>query len=307
MMRHKTMSKKAKPIIFVALVLGVLASAVLYLRTVNMPVLQPSGWVGDRERNLIIFAGLLSLVVVIPVFAMLFGFAWKYREGNRKKAKYAPNLSGSKLAEAIWWVIPTALITILSVVTWTSSHELDPYKPLASNTRPLTVQVVSLQWKWLFIYPDQHIATVNYLQIPSKTPVNFELTSTNAMNSFWVPGLGGQVYTMTGMSTKLHLMADKNKTYYGSSANISGRGFSGMHFQVKATSQQDFDSWAQTARKHGAPLTMDAYALLSKPSENVPPRHYRLAVDNLYATIINKYMPMSSDSTMDGMDNGGMH
>ncbi len=265
-----------------------------------MPVLEPRGTIGQKEQHLMLFALTLSLIVVIPVFILLFAFAWRYRAGNAK-AKYSPELDGSRIAETIWWLIPSALILILSVVTWRSSHQLDPYQPLASSTKPLTIQVVSLDWKWLFIYPEQHVASVNYVALPVDTPVTFELTSDSVMNSFWIPQLGGQMYTMPGMITQLHLQASSAGDYNGSSANISGKGFAGMTFMARATSKDSFKMWVKSAQQAPNKLTGATYASLAQPSQNNLPAYYSAVDPALYDTIIMKYMmPMAASAERAG-------
>jgi cytochrome o ubiquinol oxidase subunit 2 len=234
------MSKNLKAGVLVVLGLAAVAVAVIYLGSVNIPVLQPRGIVGQKERDLMYISLLLSLIVVVPVFVMLFIFSWKYREGNLKPKKYQPDWDGSRLYESVWWSIPFALIAVLAVITWSSSHDLDPFKPLSAQAPPLEVQVVALDWKWLFIYPKQSIATVNFVEFPVNTPVDFKITSDAPMNSFWIPQLGSQIYAMPGMSTQLHLMAGKAGSYNGKSANISGKGFAGMTFTAKAASNDDF-------------------------------------------------------------------
>lgn len=283
------MSKKHKIIALGVILLAFLAITVNYFQDTNIAVLQPAGQIGEKERNLIYFALALSLVVVIPVFFMLFYFAYKYREGNHK-AKYSPDLAGSKLAEAVWWIVPTILITILAVVAWRSSYDLDPFKKIDSSVKPINIQVVSLDWKWLFIYPDQHIASVNYLQFPENTPINFELTSDSVMNSFWIPQLGSQIYCMPGMYSKLHLIADKTGTFKGSSANISGEGFADMTFNATSSSQADFNAWVASAKKSPENLDKDTYKQLAKPSRNNQHKTYSQAQEGLFATIIGKYM-----------------
>src|SRR6266702_1232883 len=288
------MHKKLRLMLIVLLILGVALAAFLYLRTVNIPVLEPKGVIAEKERQLIFIALGLSAIVVIPVFTLLFVFAWRYRSANTK-AKYSPNLAGSRVAETMWWLILSALILVLSVVTWNSSHALDPYKPLVSNVKPLTIQVVPLDWKWLFVYPDQHIATVNFVQFPQNTPVDFKITSDAVMNSFWVPALGGQIYAMPGMSTQLHLMADQTGNFSGMSANISGKGFSGMVFTAKASTESDFNTWVKYVKKSPNNLTQSAYDALAQPSENNQLTFYASAQNNLYDTIVLKYMtPMQS-------------
>jgi cytochrome o ubiquinol oxidase subunit 2 len=304
------MSKKHKIIAAGIIVLALLAVVANFFHHADVQVLNPAGEVGEKERNLIYFALGLSLVVVIPVFIMLFSFAYKYREGNSKKAKYSPELSGSNVAEAIWWIIPTLLIAILAVVAWRSSYSLDPYKELSSDQKPMKVQVVSLDWKWLFIYPDQKIATVNYFQIPQNTPVDFELTSDSVMNSFWIPRLGSQIYCMPGMTSHLHLVAEKTGDFKGSSANISGAGFSDMFFTAKATTHDEFNQWVANMKKSQVKLDSGLYAELAKPSRNSQQKEYGSVQEGLFATIIGKYVvPLSSQGPgyIIPMDHGDSH
>lgn len=294
------MNRTLKTLTGALLVAGAIAALWWYLRGVNIPVLEPHGTISQKEQRLMIFALSLSLVVVIPVFILLFSFAWRYRAGNTH-AKYSPELDGSRIAETIWWLIPSVLITILSVVTWRSSHQLDPYRPLASSTKPLTIQVVSLDWKWLFLYPEQHVASVNYVALPVNTPVTFELTSDSVMNSFWIPQLGGQMYTMPGMITQLHLQASSAGDYNGSSANISGKGFAGMTFMAHATDGATFQSWVRSVQQAPNKLTAATYASLARPSQNNLPAYYSAVDSALYDTIIMKYMmPMAADSMRTG-------
>jgi cytochrome o ubiquinol oxidase subunit 2 len=255
----------------------------------SIAVLSPEGKIAGHQRDLLVFATGLSLLVIIPVFTLAFYIAWKYHEDN-KKSKYQPKWDHNHSLEFVWWTIPIILIIILAIVTWKSSHDLDPYKPIESHKKPLTVQVVALEWKWLFIYPEQNIATVNYLEIPEKTPINFQITADAPMNSFWIPKLGGQVYAMAGMQTKLHLMADKTGTYNGASANLSGEGFSGMKFIVKSSTEGDFGTWVNNARHSKETLSKDAYTTLAKPSKNNAKQYYSSVDPALYDTVMKKYM-----------------
>lgn len=277
-------------ILGIAALIGAIALTAWFVNTHTIAVLSPKGIIAQRQQELIVYATILMSIVVIPVFMLTFGIAWRYREGN-KKAKYSPDLAGSKLAEIIWWLIPGIIIVLLSFVAWRSSHELDPYKPITGDVKPLKVQVISLQWKWLFIYPEQKVASVNYLPVPINTPLDFTITSDAPMNSFWIPELGGQVYAMSGMSTKLHLIADQMGDFRGSSANISGEGFADMTFTTRAMKQKDFDAWV-TATKNSKPLTMSEYNELAKPSTIDQPTLYTLpdASSALYDTVVNKYM-----------------
>ena len=260
-----------------------------YLHTHTIAVLSPRGTIAYKERSLMLLTVLLGLLVLLPVFALTFGIAWRYREGN-KHATYSPHLTGSLLAETVWWVIPLSIITVLSVVTWHSSHTLDPRRAIISTAKPIKVQVVALEWKWLFIYPQQHVASVNYLAMPVNTPVDFEITADAPMNSFWIPQLGGQIYAMPGMSTELHLMASQTGTYRGSSANISGEGFADMHFTTQAESRQAFNAWVAAATKAPQPLTASVYKTLAKPSVNYPKSMYTAVDANLYHDVLIKYM-----------------
>lgn len=289
------MNKKYKIIIFSLLGLIVLTLFAGYLKQSNIAVLEPAGTVGEKERTLIWLALGLALIVVIPVYVMLFAFAWRYREGAKKKAVYSPELSGSRMAETVWWLIPAALITILSAVTWRSSHELDPYRSIASGTRPLKIQVVAMDWKWLFIYPDQDVASVNFVKFPKDTPLDFQITSDAPMNSFWIPQLGGQIYAMPGMMTQLHLIANRTGSFRGSSANISGKGFSRMTFTAESSSRADYDAWTKSLKGSSEALDVPAYGRLARPGVS-PVRHYSSVKDGLFEAQIVKYLvPSSSD------------
>lgn len=281
----------SKKFVIAILALSFAVIALLITLTVhgNVAVLSPKGSIAQQQFDLIIFTSLLSLVIIVPVFALTFYIAWKYRASNTK-ATYSPDWDHSRVAEAIWWIIPLLLITILAVITWQTSHRLDPYKPISSDKKPITIQVVALQWKWLFIYPKQNIATINYIQFPEKTPINFELTSDAPMNSFWIPELGGQVYAMSGMKTKLHLEATQPGEYRGSSANISGEGFADMHFVAKATSPADFEAWIKEVKRKPEHLTEEVYEKLVKPSRNTPVTYFSGRDESLYDTVIMKYM-----------------
>lgn len=252
-------------------------------------VFEPAGTVAAQERDLIIQAILLMLVIVVPVFILAFSIAWHYRAGNTK-AVYAPDWEHSKLDEFIWWVVPLEIILVLGALTWSSAHALDPYQPLKSANAPITVEVVSLNWKWLFIYPAQGIATVNYLAIPEQTPVAFELTSDAPMNAFWIPQLGGQEMTMPGMVTQLHLMAGGTGTYEGLSSNFSGTGFAGMQFPVTSMTQGQFNQWVAETKQSTSTLTWNSYKALAEPSENNPAAFYALGDPALYTKIVMQFM-----------------
>lgn len=280
--------KKNLGLISVISAVALLLALVLYF-TKKAGVLDPQGVIADKEQDLIITASWLMLLVVIPVFALSFFVIMKYRASN-DKVKYEPTWDSSRLIEIIWWGVPCLIIVTLGVITWKSTHELDPFKPIDSDKKPLTIQVVALQWKWLFLYPEEKIATVNYIQFPEKTPLIFDITADAPMNSFWIPQLGGQVYAMPGMKCKLHLMADRVGRFRGASANLSGTGFAGMTFTAKATSDEEFSSWVETARSSGNTLTKESYPTLVAPTENNPVSLYKLQAEGLFDDILMKYM-----------------
>lgn len=283
------MNKKYKFPLIALMYLAVFAAVFFFLDKNNIALLNPKGQIAMEEKNLMVFATLLMLVVVIPVFILTFVVAWKYRADN-KNAEYKPNWDYNFLVEAIWWGVPCIIIAILSWVTWTSTHALDPFKPLDSKVTPLRVQVVALNWKWLFIYPEQQIASVNFFQVPENRPINFEITADAPMNSFWIPQLGGQIYAMPGMTSKLHLIAQNKGEYKGVSANLSGTGFSGMKFTVKASSDDDFTRWVDSVKRSSSHLTRDAYKALAAPSEDNPVATYVLKDPDLFDYIVMKYM-----------------
>ncbi len=273
---------------------GVLTFAMAALLSgCHMSVLDPKGQIAADEKSLIITATLLMLVVVIPVIFMTLYFAWKYRESNTS-ATYMPNWSYSHRIEAVVWAVPIAIILVLGTITWKTTHELDPYKPLESKVKPITIQVVSLDWKWLFIYPDQHIATINEIQFPANTPVNFKITSDTVMNVFFIPQLGSQIYAMAGMQTQVNLIADTAGTYDGLSTNFSGAGFPDMKFTATATSQADFDAWVAKVKASPNKLGLDNYNEISKPSSKDPVKYFSTVEPVLYAAVLDKYMDKSS-------------
>ncbi len=254
-----------------------------------MAVMDPQGPVGQQEKDLIILAVLLMLIPVVPVIVMTLWFAWRYRASNTK-ATYAPDFEHSNRIEAVVWAIPTLIILALGAVTWVSTHQLDPRRPLAAvspNVKPVEVEVVSLDWKWLFIYPDYGVASVNELALPVGTPVHFKLTSATVMDSFFIPQLGSQIYTMTGMQTQLSLRADKAGTYDGMSANYSGEGFAGMKFQALATDQAGFDAWIAKAKASSTPLDGAAYQALAQRGMADKPVYYASVDPQLFHNVLN--------------------
>jgi len=261
----------------------------------NPALFNPQGPIAAAEIDLIKTMVFLMLIIVVPMFILLFTFARKYRAGNAK---------AQRASEA---AIPAALVAVLAVFSWGSVHAVDPYAPIpaseaAPGAQPITIQVVALPWKWLFIYPAQNIATVNFIQFPVGTPVHFELTADAPMSSFWIPQLGSQIYAMAAMETQLNLEADKIGEFVGKDTEINGAGYAGMQFMAKSSSQEDFDAWVATTQSSStyAPLTMDAYNALAAPSENNPATFYSSVEGDLFDNIMMKYM-MPSSTPMPGM------
>lgn len=258
-------------------------------------ILFPDGIIGIKELDMLLVIQALMLLVVLPVYLFTFLFSWWYRADNTK-AIYDPDLVDNRLAEYFWWGIPLVMTLIVSVYTWVKTHELDPYKPIESDKKALTIQVVALQWKWLFIYPEQNIAAVNFFQFPKDTPLHFEITADAPMNSFWIPKLGGQIYAMPSMKTELYLMANKVGDFMGSSANISGEGFAGMNFIARSSSEEDFNKWVASVKESKDFLSAGSYKQLAAPSSYLPVQVYKLSDPHLFEQIIMKYMhPQKSE------------
>jgi cytochrome o ubiquinol oxidase subunit 2 len=250
-------------------------------------VLDPQGPIATAERLLLINSTAIMLVVVVPVIVATLAFAWWYRASN-PRAERSFNLAYEGRIEFVTWSIPALIVILLGGVSWIGSHQLDPRAPIPADAKPLRVDVVALDWKWLFIYPDQGIAAVNRLVVPTGTPVQFRLTSATVMNSFFVPQLGSQIYTMSGMETHLHLLADRPGEYPGISANFSGDGFSDMRFTVSAVPTKDFDTWLTGTRGTGPALDAAGYAALLQPSKAVPPATYRSVEPKLFERILDE-------------------
>jgi cytochrome o ubiquinol oxidase subunit 2 len=262
----------------------------------HMVVLSPSGDVALRQRDLLVHSTLLMLVIIIPVMALTVWFAWHFRASN-KEARYEPDWHHSTRLELVIWAAPLLIIICLGALTWLGTHLLDPYRPLdrlAANrptppkTAPLRVDVVAMDWKWLFIYPQSGIATVNELVVPIDTQVDLHITASSVMNSLYVPELAGQVYAMPGMETRLHGVLNKVGVSQGFSANYSGAGFSGMHFIFRGVTQADFNNWATDVRASDAQLTKAAYAALVAPTQNEPVRHFSLPDPTLFHSIVHR-------------------
>jgi cytochrome o ubiquinol oxidase subunit 2 len=241
------------------------AMSCVLVASCDQGVLGPKGPIGRAEKLILFDATAIMLAVIIPVIVLTLAFAWWYRAAN-KRARYLPDWEYSGRIEMIVWSIPTLIVLFLGGMAWIGSHDLDPPRPLESENPPLEVDVVSMDWKWLFIYPGKDVAAVNELVVPVRTPIEFHLTSSSVMNSFFIPELGSQIYTMAGMTTQLVLQADVPGVYIGRSAQFSGDGFSDMQFNVRAVSKEEFDRWVTSAKEQSHPLDVDGYTSLVKPS-----------------------------------------
>jgi cytochrome o ubiquinol oxidase subunit II len=259
----------------------------------NTVLLHPAGAVAKQQGHLIVVATLLMLIVIVPVIALTVWFAWRYRKSNTR-ATYAPDWDHSTQLELVIWAVPLLIIIALGAVTWITTHTLDPYRPLKQETvaaraaavKPLTVEVVALDWKWLFIYPEQGIAVVNDLAAPVDAPIDFKITAASVMNSFFIPALAGQIYAMPGMETELHAVINRTGDFEGFSANYSGAGFSDMKFKFHGLSHTDFEHWVQSAKASGQALDHNSYVQLERPSEHDPVRRYASVVPDLYDAIV---------------------
>jgi len=256
----------------------------------NTVLLHPAGAVAKQQGHLIVVSTLLMLIVIVPVMALTVWFAWRYRKSNTR-ATYAPDWDHSTQLELVIWAVPLLIIIALGAVTWITTHTLDPYRPLKQEARavavkPLTVEVVALDWKWLFIYPEQGIAVVNDLAAPVDVPINFKITAASVMNSFFIPALAGQIYAMPGMATELHAVINRTGDFEGFSANYSGAGFSDMKFKFHGLSNTDFERWVQSAKASGQALDHKSYAQLERPSEHDPVRRYASVAPDLYDAIV---------------------
>lgn len=263
----------------------------------ELVVLNPAGDVAAQSAWLVMFATVLMLLIIVPVFCLIIFFAWRYRQGSKHAEEdYAPDWHHSTKLELVIWSVPLMIIITLAIVTWISTHRLDPYRPLdriaagrpvPEDVKPLEVQVVSLDWKWLFIYPAEGIATVNELAAPVDRPIRFLLTSSNTMNVFYVPDLAGMIYTMPGMQTELNAVINKPGVFHGLAAHYSGYGFSGMTFKFHGLSDDGFNAWVDKVQAENRQLTREAYRSLAQPSERHPVTYYSAVEDGLYDRIFN--------------------
>ena len=261
----------------------------------NSAVMNPSGDVALQQRDLLVDSTLLMLPIIVPVIALTLAFAWHYRQSNRK-ARYEPEWDHSMRLELVIWAAPLLVIICLGALTWLGTHLLDPYRPIEriargqpipADARPLEVEVVALDWKWLFIYPQYGVASVNELAAPINRPISLRITASSVMNSLYIPEFAGQIYAMPGMETRLNGVLNRVGTSGGFSANYSGAGFSGMRLTLRSLSAEDFERWVVSARSASETLTRDSYLALEKPSQNEPIRQYGAIDAHLYAAILN--------------------
>jgi len=275
---------------------GLLLLPLALLAGCNTVVLNASGDVARQQGNLIVISTVLMLLIIVPVIALIVFFSWKYRQSN-KETTYSPDWDHSTELELAIWAAPLLIIIALGAITWISTHTLDPYRPLRridvqrpvpEGTKPLIVEVVALDWKWLFIYPEQGIATVNELAAPVDRPIVFKITASSVMNSFFIPALAGQIYAMPAMETKLNAVINEAGEFEGFSANYSGAGFSGMRFKFHGLANADFDQWVQKAKSGEGELTRERYMELERPSEREPVRRFGTVAPDLYDAILNR-------------------
>jgi cytochrome o ubiquinol oxidase subunit 2 len=266
------------------------ATAATLIGGCNRGILDPVGPVGSAEKTILINSTAIMLAIIVPTMLATVGIAWWFRRSNAR-ATYLPDWEYSGAIELVVWAIPAMTIMLLGGIAWIGSHDLEPSHPLKSAVPPLKVEVVSLDWKWLFIYPDQGVATVNQLVIPAGTPVSFRLTSATVWNSFFVPQMGTMIYAMPRMTTRLNLQADRQGVFDGLSSHFSGDGFPGMQFKVHSLPPDQFALWAQGARGQGAVLDPRGYAELSKPSSYVKPITYGGVAPGLYDAIVANKVP----------------
>ncbi len=288
--------KRYQVVLLGVFALALIVATTIYVQHVNIPILEPAGPVAAAEKNILLVTFFLCCLVVVPVFVLLGVFAWRYREGGPvARQQHTPDWDhDSAFAEFFWWLVPSVIIVILGVIAWQSSNALDPSRPVQSSVPAIPVEVIALDWKWLFIYPQQGIASVNLVEFPVGTPVHFYLTADAPMNSFWIPQLAGQIMVMPGMETQLNLAADRAGDFNGFSGNISGEGFAGMAFTARAVSTDEFNQWVASIKTASStPLTQDSYDALAQPSEYNPVAYYG-SVSDVFDSTLTKYMTPAS-------------
>ena len=301
---------------------ALLAPASLLAGCSELVVLNPAGDVAAQQGDLVVVATLLMLLIIVPVIALTLLFAWRYRQGSRHaETDYAPDWHHSTRLELVIWAAPLMIIIALGAITWITTHKLDPYRPLdrisaqkalPENVKPLVVEVVALDWKWLFLLPEQGIATVNELAAPVDRPIRFKLTSSSTMNAFYVPDLAGMIYTMPGMQTELNAVVNRPGVFGGKSSHYSGAGFSGMTFKFHGLSEQEFARWVDRARTEGQPLTRERYLALAKPSERHAVERFASVEAGLFDRVVNQCVEagkpcMSQVMALDATRNRAFH
>lgn len=275
--------------------LALVALACVGLSGCDWVLLDSKGMVGLAQRDLILICIGLMLIVVIPAIVLTFVFAWRFRASNTQ-AKYTPDWSHSTKVEIVVWGVPLIIIAVLAVIVWKSTHELDPYKPLDVAGEPLHVDVIATDWKWVFVYPDLGIATVNQLNFPANRPLAFNITSNSTMNTFFIPQLGGQIYAMAGMRTQLHLIANEPGQFRGMSGNYSGHGFSNMKFIATASSNEDFERWVAEVRSAPQALDFNQFKALAAPSKNAPVQHFSSVEPLLFKKVIDQFIGVGENT-----------
>jgi cytochrome o ubiquinol oxidase subunit 2 len=291
-MVRKSKKKTSVSLVLAYICLGLINLTLViayFIRGKNLAIINPKGAIAEQQFDLIIISALILFAIAIPTVAILYLTAWKYRETN-SKVTHEPNAQYGKHLDLKMWLIPSLFIFSLVFIMWPATYRLTPRKIIQSKNDSLRIQVISLRWKWVFIYPEQNIATVNYVQIPVDTPVTFELTADEApMSSFWIPNLGGQLYSMTSHVNQLNLIAESPGEYPGSSAEINGAGFAGMKFVTKASSKTDFDAWVKGVKQSEKTLDTEEYSALLRPSESHPVELYSWYDGGIYNKVISKY------------------
>ncbi|MES1934912.1 ubiquinol oxidase subunit II [Salinisphaera hydrothermalis] len=267
---------------------------------VSLSTMMPVGPIGETERNITIFTILLLLFVLIPIVALTLGIAWRYRKSNTDST-YSPDWDHSWLVECFVWGGPVVILIILSVVTWISTHDLDPYKAIKSDAKPVTIQAVATDWKWLFIYPDEHVASVNEFAFPKDVPLNIRLTSNSVMNAFMIQRMGTQIFAMSGMQTQLHLMSHQTGDFAGGNYQYNGHGFAKNRFVAKAMTKQGYQQWLDKVRAEGKPLDMSRFKQFAKPSVVKNPIYFAPVSSGLFADVIGQFHAPKGPEMKPGM------
>ncbi|AWN16058.1 ubiquinol oxidase subunit II [Salinisphaera sp. LB1] len=275
---------------------GVSAAALLLLISgcgTSLSTMMPVGPVGQTERDITLFTLVLMMFVLIPIVALTFGIAWRYRKSNTD-SRYSPDWDHSWLIEVFVWGGPVVILIILSVMTWISTHNLDPYKAIQSDAKPITIEAVATDWKWLFIYPDQHVAAVNEFAFPKDVPLNIRLTSNSVMNAFMIQRMGTQIFAMSGMKTQLHLMSHKTGDFAGGNYQYNGHGFAKNRFVARAMTEQNYKQWLAKVRSQGKPLDMSTFKQFAQPSVVKDPIYFAPVSSGLFADVIGQFHPAKS-------------